>query len=140
MYKRAIDILTAKDVDLAAIAIEVAKSSPSVFVKAHKALSGECVNEQPEECTPLESFTRNSVEAVRSSLKLDDFAFNSIVREYGMRVWLPEVLTFLFGMGDSPHTIKAIKIIRAHDDLGLRDSKHVVDGILKGNFAKDVYL
>lgn len=117
MYKKAIDILTMDNVDLKKIAIEIAKSNPSIFVKAYYTANGmKCPNTLIGKCRNLD---------------IDEKTLIKIFESYGDRKWLPEYLKLCFTKCEPRQAINGIKHIRAIDGIGLREAKHISDNIIR---------
>ena len=115
MYKSAIDIISRNDVDFKAIAIEVAKSNPSVFVKAFN------------KSTTNETNTMESGFSFFESLDMSRSKFNAVIGVIGHQSWAQKLMTLLFSDSDNPKYISAIKLYRSETGNGLKDSKYFID-------------
>lgn len=122
MYKKAIDILTMKDVDLKRIAIEVAKSNPSIFISAYQSSIG---------MSTLEKFfdAKSPIEMCKN-LNISDNALARVVEKYGSKKWLPQFIELCLTKDEPCMKINAIKHIREIEKIGLKEAKHICDDII----------
>lgn len=116
MYKKAIGYLMAEDIDFKAVCIEVAKSNPSVFVKAFEKIDGK-IDE--------------IVMYAHKGLYLPMDKFVPMFEKWGREEWFEGVMSFLFSNENGgQEKIKAIKIHRGATNFGLRESKEFVESII----------
>lgn len=134
MYKQAIDILMNKEVSLEDIAVMIAKSNPSVFVKAANAILNPEVPNSPEKF-----FLDKMGENFYGNFALPHHIFTSFIGKYGYEEWLPEVLTHLFNYGADRtvgQKISAIKALRASKSCGLKEAKIFIEAIMEYNLPE----
>ncbi len=120
MYKDVINIIGMEDVDYKAIAIEVAKASPSAFVKAfRKTVEGGA------------NISENTFSFL-ATLDIPASKFDAIVRQIGHESWAQEILTLLYSKdnADRPKKISAIKLYRAESGQGFKESKYFIDNLM----------
>jgi len=142
MYKKAIDIIASEDIDFRAIAIQIAKSNPSIFVKAanivadprmqktYPAFAGEDCSPAPIEWKMFHDANGNNF---KNTICCNVFAYQKIVNKYGDREWLASVLRYIFPVDDTPmQKIEAIKAVRAAEGIGLKESKWLVEDLMFG--------
>ena len=132
MYKKAIDILTMKDVDLDRIAIEIAKSNPSMFVKAFNTLSDK------SHVTKINRIGRMFFDEFGEPsefyhLEISEEILIKIANKYGNKSWLIEYINFVFTKNEPRKVINGIKSIRENEGkeiLGLKEAKEISDDII----------
>lgn len=139
MYKKAIDILMADETDLKtmkAIAVEIAKSNPSVFVKAANIVLS------PELQDAGTYFNRKHGDDFFRTLNIPAHIYENFINKYGKENWLKDVLTHMFSWdNDNPQKIKAIKALRAgrietNGSCGLKQAKEFVEDLQAYNLPE----
>lgn len=148
MYKKVIDILMDDDADLLAIAVQVAKSHPSVFVKAYESITDPRLQKvypafassgssAAADMANWNAFHSGNLKHFGDNLRCSQFVYKTIVNKYGHKVWLSELLSLVFGkMYERPERIKAIKLVRAEEGIGLKEAKWFVEDLMECKFDR----
>lgn len=147
MYKKAIDIIASEGIDFRAIAIQIAKSNPSIFVKAANIVTDPRMQktypafagEETDSSTPIEwkMFHDANGNNFKNTICCNVFTYQKIVNKYGDKEWLASVLRYIFPVDDTPmQKIKAIKAVRASECIGLKESKWLVEDLMFGVFNR----
>lgn len=124
MYKKAIEYLMAEDIDFKAVCIEVAKSNPSVFVKAFEKVDGK-IDEV--------------IWHAHKGLYLPIENFTIMFEKWGRVEWFEEVMSFLFSdPGGGQEKIRAIKVHRNASGYGLRESKEFIESLIEMAGVKEI--
>lgn len=148
MYKKAIDIIASEDIDFRAIAIQIAKSNPSIFVMAanivadprmQKTYPAFAAGEEDDSPVPIrwKIFHDANGNNFKNTICCNAPTYQKIVDKYGDKEWLASVLRYIFPVDDAPmQKIKAVKAVRAAEGIGLKDSRWLVEDLMFGVFNR----
>ena len=131
MYKKVIDILMSEGVDFKAIGIEIAKTNPSVFLKAYNALN--CTLVEAPVKTPTQCFIEKYGADFYEKIRINFGQYTRLVERHGDKVWLKDLLILLFPHDYCYEKIKAIKLIRSEEKMGLKAAKEFCEAMIEGS-------
>lgn len=128
-YKEAINIiLKCEAKELGEIAIQIAKSNPSLFVKSYKITKGEAEYNKLDMKKPnAKIFKETYGNYFFQEINMKERNFERFILEYGNTKWAYNVLRYLFPKDGVVKKINAIRAYRDCSGMGLKESKHFID-------------
>ena len=102
MYKKVIDILVSDKVDYKALAIEIAKTNPSVFLKAYNSLNMPDTtfdHDLSPKMTASQYFGQEYGLHYYRNYCIAQTHYTRLIEKYGFESWLPTMIELLFPSG-----------------------------------------
>ena len=133
MYKKVIDILSGNDVNFRDISISIAKSNPSIFIKAYEETTAPEAHHDHDLAprqTATEYFVARNGSCYYRHFNISSSLYVAMVSRYGFEDWLPGLFGFLFPLNDQVEKINAIKLVRQETGLSLKAAKEFCEKIL----------